>query len=262
MADRSPSDYLDGMSTRTREHRTEMLVEVVAGGLRCGDVRIPLRPREAEIIVLLALQPSPSDTATLTTLLYPDRDTGDAKNMLKVSICRIRGRLGRDFIVFRDGGYRLREDVRVDLDECRAAALAVSRRHASPSPEERKRLLQLARGLRGTPPAVLMCAQWYERFERAARRAGRDLPITLARVLLDENALDEVLAIAAEIADEDACDEEAWELVIRAELLLGRRGTALRSFRTYEAVVSKELGVIPSSFLVRLVSERHDAAAV
>ncbi len=249
------------MRTPAAYRPAEMFVEAVAGRVWRADVPVRLPVREAEIVVFLAAQQSPVDPATLSRLLYLDRDPDKAKNMVKVTVSRIRSRLGREFIVFRDRGYRLGAGVTVDLDECRAVLLRVQRSGAHAGAEERRRWIRLARGLRQPAPAAFLEAPWFEPVERSARRIGRDIPIALARLALERDDPREALAIAAEIADEDPCDEEATELVIRAELRLGRYLTALRAFRTHETLVRDELDAVPSPFLAQLLAGR-DAVAI
>ena len=100
---------------------------------------------------------------------------------------------------------------------------------------------------------MLQDCAWYEPAEQLARRLGRDIPMLLARHALANDDLHEATCIARELTYDDACDEEAWELLIAAQVRLGRRGAARQAFRFYETALARELGARPSASVRRLL---------
>jgi DNA-binding SARP family transcriptional activator len=236
-----------------------VVVEVAAGKVRRDGAIVPLQFREAALAVALAVQAHPVAAAFLTDLLYPDRNPGDA-NILKVYVYRLRRRIALGFVVYADGGYRLGEDVAVDIAQGRAAVERLTRSERPLERTERERMLRLARELRAETPAALLACTWYDSVDRLARRLGRNLALLVARNALDHGELREGMLVAEELTYADACDEEAWELLIRAQLQLRRRTGARQSFRLYEAALAKELAALPSPDIRRLVEDQRHAA--
>ncbi|MEA2689798.1 MAG: hypothetical protein QOJ39_2374 [Candidatus Eremiobacteraeota bacterium] len=239
-----------------------ILVQVAAARVRLADETVPLRCREIEIAVALAVQTHPVSAEFLTALLYPERDAADANNMLHVNLYRLRKRLVPGFAIYAERGFRLGAGVAVDVVQGRAAVERLSRTDRPLEPAECEAMLRLARGLRAEAPAMLLGCAWFDPVERLARRLGRDLTMLLARHTLQHDNLHEAMRIANELTYEDVCDEEAWELLIGAQLRLGRRAAALQGFRFYEAALARELSAQPSRSLRQLVEEQRDAVAI
>jgi DNA-binding SARP family transcriptional activator len=59
---------------------------------------------------------------------------------------------------------------------------------------------------------------------------------------------------------DDACDEEAQHLLIRAHLLRGERQAAELAWRRYRATLRSELGVDPPPFAEFAGTDRADTA--
>lgn len=250
------------MDMRTADAEQRITVHVAAARVRRGDETVPLRCREIEIAVALAVQAQPVSADFLTALLYPDRDRADASNMLHVNVYRLRRRIAPGFVIFAERGFRLGANVAVDFVQGRAAVERLSRTDRRIEPAERETMLQLARGLRAEAPAMLLGCAWYDSVEQLARRLGRDVAMLLARHALAYDELHEAVRIAQELTYDDACDEEAWELLIGSQLRLGRRAAAVQCFRFYEAALARELAARPSHSLRRLVEEQRDAVAI
>jgi DNA-binding SARP family transcriptional activator len=248
------------MDAKNRSAERGVVVAVAAGKVRRDGVVVPLQFREAELAVALAVQGRPVSAASLTDLLYPEREPGTA-NILKVYAYRLRRRVAPGFVVYADGGYRLGEDVVVDVAQGRAALERLARCEKPLARPERERLLRLARELSAEPPAALLQRSWYDSVDRLARRLGRNLALLVARNALDHGELRDAMLVAEELTYADACDEEAWELLIRAQLLLRRRTGALQSYRFYEAALAKELAARPSPDIRRLVEDQRHAAS-
>jgi DNA-binding SARP family transcriptional activator len=77
----------------------------------------------------------------------------------------------------------------------------------------------------------------------------------LARDALRRGEPDDAIAGAREMIVDDACDEAAREVVIRAYLAKGDRASALREYRQLRDNLWKDLEVRPSRDLVALVQD-------
>jgi DNA-binding SARP family transcriptional activator len=236
-----------------------VVVEVAGGTVKRDGVVVPLQFRVAELAVALAVQPHAVSPAFLMNLLFPERGPGGA-NVLNVYIYRLRHAIEPSFVRYERGGYRLGDGVAVDVAQARAAVERLTRSERPPAAPERERMLRLARGLRAEAPAALLARSWYDPLDRLARRLGRNLALLIARNALEHGEVREAMLVAEELTYGDACDEEAWEVLIRAQLLLQRRAAAVQSFRFYETALAHELAARPSPGIRRLVEDQRHAA--
>jgi DNA-binding SARP family transcriptional activator len=208
-----------------------------------------------ELLAALAVRREPVPRARLAAMLWPDLDERAARNALSVCLHRLRVHLDRDDVVLRDGGgYRLHEDLRVDLWEAeRTAALARSRDLLTGT--DRAAFRRTWQALARTRDPRLERWEW---FAPALRRLG-DLRTDIAHRLgidaLDRGETSLALTYATAVIDEDACDEAAREVAIMAHLRDGDRAAAVRHYRQYRDAVIEELGIEPSAKLAALVAE-------
>jgi DNA-binding SARP family transcriptional activator len=76
---------------------------------------LSLSPREAELLLALALHTGPRDRATLAAMIWPDIDEKNASTV-GVYVGRLRRRLGNlPLIESHSSGYRLSRPISVDL---------------------------------------------------------------------------------------------------------------------------------------------------
>ena len=238
-----------------------IVVEATTGTVRRDGVPLRLSGRERECAVAVAVQSRPVCPKDLAALLYPDRDAYAAARAVKVYVHRLRRRVGCAFIDFGAGGYTLALGVEVDVKRA-DGALAAAARGVPLEGAERDELLRIARRLRADPPASFSDGQWYESLVAQGRRLGHDLAIALARAMAECGDVHEAICIAKELTYEEPCDEEAWELLIRAYVRTGERGAALSGLRYYEAVLAKELDASPPRYMWELIEASRHAAAV
>jgi DNA-binding SARP family transcriptional activator len=219
--------------------------------------QVPLSRRERELVVALAFRTQPCPVRTLGASVYTDLGDKEARNNVKVYICRLRQRVAPDFIVWGHDGYVFGPNVQTDLE---AAKLLVQRLSQGDSlPEaEREAALAVARELRADAPEWMNNRDWYAAVGAAPQRLGRDLTLLIGRDALDQEEPSTAARIARELTYEDPCDEEAWELLIRAQLRSGEHGAALQGFRFYTVTLAREMQALPSPHLRRLVSEAID----
>ncbi len=239
-----------------------IVVEATTGTVRRDGVPLRLSRRERECAVAVAVQSRPVCAKDLAALLYPDRDVYAAACAVKVYVHRLRRRIGRAIIDFGAGGYTLALGVEVDVKRAHRALAAAARGAAVVERAERDELLRIARRLRADPPASFSDGQWYEALVAQGRHLGRDLAIAFARGMAECGDVHEAIRIAKELTYEEPCDEEAWELLIRAYVRAGERGAALSGLRYYEAALAKELDASPPRYMRELVETGRHATAV
>src|SRR5580692_10888052 len=91
-------------------------LEVLSGTVRLDGRPVSLTPRELELLVLLAVQRRPRPAECLADALYPDEGSTNSRVALKVYVCRLRAKLGKE-VVQTSQGYALGPAVFVDLWE-------------------------------------------------------------------------------------------------------------------------------------------------
>jgi DNA-binding SARP family transcriptional activator len=250
------------MEQVVRDTGVEIVVEMASGRVVRDAIPVVLSQCETTLAVAIAAQPRSVPRRTLASLLYPERNDAAAANMLKVYVYRLRRRVGSNFIVHTEHGYALGAQIAVDLYRGERALREIEDGRISAHAVGVERLLLLARGLRAEAPRHLEDAPWYEGVGQRARRVGRDLAMATARALFVRGDVQPALCIVRELIDEDRCDEDAWEFLIRAHLRDGRRVAAIRGYRSYEAALARELDTGPSPYLRRLFEDSRHAAAV
>jgi DNA-binding SARP family transcriptional activator len=243
---------MNTMVRKTPRCATPFTIDVTTGAVHRNDIALPLTCRQREIAVAIAIQPSAIAVGALCELLHPDRDPDNARKTVHVCVHRLRRSAADGFIITRDGCYALGPTVRVQPEHPEVLVT----RLASPSrlsAGESEHIRRVASALRSNAPA-LRRLEWYRTAMLRMQLLGRDLAIALARKTLAAGTVHEAIAVARELTYEDPCDEEAWELVIRGQLVLGERSAAVQGFRVYEAVLASELQTRPSPGISRLLA--------
>src|SRR5665213_86388 len=101
---------------RTGRSRQNAAVELFAAVIRRGDKPVRASGKELELLALLASAYGPLTRDRIGEALWEHLDPEEWSNNLKVTLSRLRAKLGgRDAIVLVDGGYRLSRDIDVDL---------------------------------------------------------------------------------------------------------------------------------------------------
>jgi DNA-binding winged helix-turn-helix (wHTH) protein len=91
-------------------------ISLAQGTVRVADRDIVLSGREFELLVFLALRNSPASTEILTEALWPESDADRARSSLKVTLSRLRSRLGdNSLIVSTHNGYTLAAEQALDI---------------------------------------------------------------------------------------------------------------------------------------------------
>jgi len=236
-------------ATRTSSTR----VCVLEGRVLNGTEPLPLRERELELVIALALERRPLTREALVSRLWPDVEHDEANAALRTAVYRLRKQL-RDpaAVVSTAAGYRLAETIPVDLREAEQF-VAGTRRLGALSDRERARLTSMLDRLSGGLPTIYARWDWFAPFERRTRDLLHDAGIALAEDDLRRGDTTAALARAETLLRADALDEPANEVAIRAHVAAGRKSEALRRYRRYRDALQREYGVAPDAELAGLL---------
>lgn len=213
-------------------------------------------------MLLKFLLAQPGRTATRDRLLdvfWPDVTPTRARNRLHVALGALRRSISAvtdaAVVEHHDGSYRISGEVEVVLD------LEEFDRHASEGGRyERDGDVDAA--IAHYDKAVewyggpLLPDHPYEEWtvlpRETCRLAYLDLLDRLGALHLDAGRLDQAIAVAQRLVDEDPCHEEAHRLAMRCFALQGRAERAERQFALCARALASRLDVEPSAATVEL----------
>ncbi|MBV8147542.1 MAG: hypothetical protein JO092_00460 [Candidatus Eremiobacteraeota bacterium] len=137
-----------------------------------------LRYRELEILIALAVTPISLSAASLARRCWPHLSTLQAEAALRTTIHRLRKSLGDAAAVVHENGYRLREDVRIDLIEYEA--LITRLRGTELTAEDRDRLEKVFRELSVDLSELNARWRWFRPVEARLSNVCRETGALLA----------------------------------------------------------------------------------
>jgi DNA-binding SARP family transcriptional activator len=231
-------------------------IELMRGTFKRGQARLPLPRRELEIVATLALSRAPVGGAQLGDAIWPELDEQSARNALGVTLHRMRRRLGdAGAVSLTPSGYVLGGHVDVDLLEAERVARdlrGVGMLSQRAFEQARRTFAELSLSLNAS---ALAASELRTAVERRRDDLVRAIGERLAAHALRSGELEQASRIAVDLLAYDACDESAWEIVIRTHVARDDRTGAIREFRRYTRVLADELGVPPSAHLSRLLQQ-------
>jgi len=203
--------------------------------------------------------------------LWPELDAARADRDFKVALNALQDSLepGRParapsaYIARLGASYGLNPDAAIALDvtefeEGIAAGSAAERRARAPAINHYRQALSLYHG-EYLPDAL------YEDWSSGERERLAALYLTsagrLARLLLEEGRLIEVIDWSQKVLAVDNCWEEAYRLLMRAHMANGNRPLAIRAYRQCQEALASELGLAPMVETTRLFRQISDAPA-
>jgi len=229
-------------------------VDIISGRVFIGGWPIPLSRTELATVILLALNEYGLSREEFGDALYPDADPVDGLNAVKVTIYRVRRRIGvPDTVRFRSGRYALGEFVDVELRriECR---LRKWRTTATFDCTDRDALERLRLRLIPVRPAFMQNWTWFQSTERRLRELYREVTTLIARDALRTDRLERAIELASDLAETDPLDEAAAEIGIRGILRLGDRTSALVAYHRYAVNIRRELSLSPRGTISALLN--------
>jgi DNA-binding SARP family transcriptional activator len=239
---------------RAREPvQPRLVLDLLAARATLDGAPVRLTDKELEFLAFVATAPGAPTRDRIGEALWDHLDPKEWPNNLKVTLSRVRSKLGSyDAVLSTDGRYRLSPAIEVDL--LRAEALVRERRARPLDERTRQALGAILEAHRSRPLGR------YERFAWARPMLARihgvvcKAGVMLAEDALAQERLDEALGFAGEVASVDPYDEAACELSIRVLLARGDPDAARREFRRYAAALAEELDAKPSARLAALVA--------
>lgn len=243
-----------------QERSPSLVVELLAGRVSRGGTTVRLSDKEFELVALLASSRGPVSRDRIGEALWDHLDPEEWPNNVKVTLSRLRAKLGlRDAVLASGGSYRLAPAIEVDLRRYDSLVRACG----SGPLDERTQA-----ALRGVLQAYRTGgAARYDRFAWMQTTLARMHELVLAAGLaLAGDALrgeryDDALRYAGEVSDVDPYDEAACEIVVRACFARGDRDAGRREFRRYAAALASGLGAVPSAALTALVEPARAGAS-
>lgn len=233
-------------------HETKLTVELLGGRVVRDGSPVRLTDKEFEFLALLASSRTALSRNRIGEALWDHLDPEEWPNNLKVTLHRVRSKLGsKDVVLNEDGLFRLAPRIEVDV----------------------RRIETCVRGARGRPLDDAISSELanviaayrsgasprFDRFAWAGPLAMRldDLVVTVAEALAADACArgrsDEAIGYAAVMEAIDALSERACELTIHAFLRAEDVDGARRALRRYSAVLAQELGAKPSAALTELL---------
>jgi DNA-binding SARP family transcriptional activator len=228
-------------------------IEVLTGRALVNGAEIVLCPTHRLLVCALARCRHPVSTEQVRALMWPDDDPARSANLLNMAVHRLRKRIGDRAIVQSPEGYRLGDDVVVDLWEIEALAAQL----------RGTRVPDLATAEHWLPIVQRVCCgcvrsacdpEFVGLLERRMQTAAREITSRLAGNALSQHRPELALALVRVALDFDGCDESACEIAIRAHLARGDRAAAIREYRDYTRALTEDLGLAPSFALGSLVA--------
>jgi DNA-binding SARP family transcriptional activator len=266
--DRPPGILEPFVHTRVLRERVRseprLVVELLGARVTRDGLPVRLTDKEFELVALLASAHGSLSRDRIGEALWEHLDPEEWPNNLKVTLSRVRSKLGvREAVLSGDGRYRLSPAFEVDLR--RAEAVVRECRNGS--------LDETTRGaLRGVIASYGSGAG--SRYERrpslhASLARIQELVCTAGTILAKDSLMrgrfDDALSYAREVADIDPFHEAACEVVVGALRERGDIDAARREFRRYATALATELGATPSRRLADLLrtvelssGDRHD----
>ncbi len=206
-----------------------VMISLYAGGVFVSGAAIDLTARDFVVLAHLAWTESPVLPETLETMIWPDL-VGSARNNVQVHVYRLRNALGdRNAILLTRAGYRLRDDLAVDLREVREALDASFREVTLAAPLRERLETMFARMSIGRPARIVRKAA-FAPIEAALRSSTVAVAKRLGIDAFEAEHYERALTYARHAIGDDPMDEQAASLIVRSLTALGRDQEAAREY--------------------------------
>jgi len=223
----------------------------VLGPLRVvvDDVEVPVRGLQARILmVLVANRPRSVSDDVLVDRCWPNESPKSAVGSMRNTIMRLRRTIGFDAIVRDSHGYRLGDNIEVDIDEFDRVVLAADQARDRGDLADARALVDTALALvRGGAFQELSNEEWMPAKVRDCEdriAIAGDRWVELSMLLGDRGAT----ARARMFASERPEREVRWLSLVRLFADIGDRVDALRCYQQARAALA-EFGIEPSEEL-------------
>ena len=214
---------------------------------QAGDRIVPLRPKDAALLAVVALS-GPIKADRLAALLWPNATARQAETSLRQRLFRLR-RETASTVVATGALLQLAPELGLDL----ADTLAAIGEDAQAGQDELLGDLAF--------DELPDLAEWL-RAEREKWRGQRDGALAAAAAACEKNgALAKGLAYALRLVVADPLAEHAQRRLMRLHYLRGDPASAIAAFERFEQRLKDELGTRPSAETIELMSTIERGAA-
>jgi DNA-binding SARP family transcriptional activator len=237
------------------------------GGLECRlDGRLVTRwngPRGLSVLRYLLYRPRHECSRDeLLEEFWPGVAEAAARNRLQVAVSGVRRALlavsPAPVVEYADGGYRIVEGVRVEIDIERFAARTAAARAAERAGDPDVALTRYGEALalyRGEFAADAPYEGWTLLPRESLRIKHLDVLDRCLRLQLAADRVDDVIATAHKMLDVDPCREDAHRVLMRCYARQGRPYQALRQFEFCSRVLRATLDRTPEPRTAALYQE-------
>jgi DNA-binding SARP family transcriptional activator len=189
----------------------------------------------------------------LMTDLWPEEDAEVARHKLQVAVSALRCSLNREYVQTSGGGYILCKDhvyqlnpaVEIHTDIAEFLALYQEGCRARSLVEAALCYERACRLCSGPFLTEDLYAEWSFLLREELTKAHLTMCSKLAEYNLERGNYEAAIAWAQAILKIDRCDEDAYQLLMRAYAASGRRSEALRRYQQCQQALAEELGVSP-----------------
>jgi len=209
---------------------------------------VALAPRERDLVHALVAVERTVSRERLIDALWPDQTREHAANALRVTLHRLRSKLGSAHAIERLGdGFRLDPRVAVDLNGVERAL----RRRDDADQDELVAFVDDVRRSSGLPPSE---RPWTGAIERRVERAAQGAALRIAEAALLAGRPARALEYADWLCAAEPFDEEGIAVAVRAWHAIGDPASARRIVDDYATRLRAELGAEPGQALRALVT--------
>jgi DNA-binding SARP family transcriptional activator len=228
------------------EHDRPITVGLLgAFALRIEQQEMSLTPNAERLLAYLALERRWTPRSTVATTLWPDTTPTRAGSNLRSALWRVTRTVGRLVVIGHAHSLRLDEDIDVDLVHVERGAL---RCHEPTAPEPVDVDLFLVDLLPGwTDEWVVMHR---ECFRQLRLRALESLCARHRRV----GQLRQAMSLALAAVSAEPLRESAHRELVEVHLAEGNVAEAVRQYDVYRHMLRRQLGLVPSPVMRRLVA--------
>lgn len=207
------------------------------------------------LLACLALaEGKPIGRDQLCALLWPDRQTAQARASLRQLLVDLRHDFGPDSGIFdtaTDGAISCSGTAIVsDVAEFHRLRRADDRQTLEQAFAQRRGLF-----LEGTLPAEAVFADWIDDNRRSLDNLWCEATTRLLRILEREADHRQSLEVAGRLLSVDPLCELAHQSVIRAHLAMNNRSFALRHYQEFRERLDRDLGVEPDSLTRQIIQD-------
>jgi DNA-binding SARP family transcriptional activator len=237
-------------------------VEIFRGRVSRNSTPCRLRERELELIVALVSLHAPLPRDTLLAHLWPGVVKERAAPTLRTTVHRLRRCIGEHTTIVHEGGYRLADNVRVDVRDAEEIMRA-SRALSDGDGPGREHIERLFRSVDVDLPYVYDTWAWFRKVKPRLVELRRACGLLLIDVDLRALHYSSAIETAERLLTFDQTDTSVVSIIARAYLEGGKPLEAKRRIRQHAKFLAQEYGSKLPLGVLRLVGEDdfYDAAS-